>query len=60
MTPREKLVTLHYLNVSKENARQMMLSHKLEKLPVVDDKNNIKGLINLKDLKVDSEFKVLD
>ncbi|CAK73374.1 unnamed protein product (macronuclear) [Paramecium tetraurelia] len=60
MTPREKLVTLHYLDVSKENARQMMLSHKLEKLPVVDDKNNIKGLINLKDLKLDSELKVLD
>lgn len=37
-----------------------MLSHKLEKLPVVDDKNNIKGLINLKDLKIDSELKVLD
>ena len=37
-----------------------MLSHKLEKLPVVDDKNNIKGLINLKDLKLGSDNKILD
>jgi CBS domain-containing protein len=29
-----------------------MIDNKLEKLPVVDDKNNIKGLINLKDLKM--------
>lgn len=37
-----------------------MLNHKLEKLPVVDEKNNIKGLINLKDIKLETESKVLD
>lgn len=60
MTPREKLITLNHLEVSRENAREKMISNKLEKLPVVDDKNNIKGLINLKDLKLGSENKVLD
>lgn len=37
-----------------------MLYHKLEKLPVVDDRNIIRGLINLKDLSEDLENKVLD
>lgn len=39
MTPREKLIVLNENEVTKNEARQRMLSNKLEKLPVVNDNN---------------------
>lgn len=61
MTQRKDLVTITENELSKEKARQLMLSKKLEKLPVVCEKGfYIRGLINLKDLKEDSDRKVLD
>ena len=34
-----------------EQAKDIMISHKIEKLPIVDDKNNLKGLITIKDIE---------
>ncbi len=34
-----------------EQAKQILTKHKIEKLPIVDDKNNLKGLITIKDIE---------
>jgi len=34
-----------------EQAKEIMISHKIEKLPIVDEKNYLKGLITIKDIE---------
>jgi IMP dehydrogenase len=34
-----------------EDAKKLMTAHKIEKLPIVDDKGNLKGLITIKDIE---------
>lgn len=50
MTPRERII---YANegISIEEAREIMLKNRVEKLPIVDNSFNIKGLITMKDME---------
>jgi len=50
MTPFSKLMTIKQ-GASLEDAKEIMHTNKIEKLPVVDDKGNLKGLFTLKDVK---------
>jgi IMP dehydrogenase len=49
MTPADKLITATS-EISIEGARGLFAKHKIEKLPIVDENFNIKGLITKKDL----------
>jgi len=49
MTPREKLVVAKP-GISIEEAKEILKAHKIEKLPLVDEKNVIRGLITMKDI----------
>jgi IMP dehydrogenase len=49
MTPREKLVTAKP-GISIEEAKEILKAHKIEKLPLIDEKNVIRGLITMKDI----------
>ncbi len=51
MTPRGRLVT-RSLSVTIEEAEQIMFGHRVEKLPLVDEENRIRGLITMRDLKL--------
>ncbi len=51
MTPRERLVT-RPPTVSLEEAEQAMFDHRVEKLPLVDEENQIRGLVTMRDLKL--------
>jgi len=48
MTPKEKLIVAPS-NITAEQAREIFKRHKIEKIPLVDDDFNIKGLITQKD-----------
>ncbi len=49
MTPVQKLITAKP-GISIEEAKEVLKSHKIEKLPIVDEKNVIIGLITMKDI----------
>lgn len=49
MTPSENLITATN-EISIEGAKELFAKHKIEKLPIVDENFNIKGLITKKDL----------
>jgi len=49
MTPREKLVTAKP-RISIEEAKEILKAHRIEKLPLIDEKNVIRGLITMKDI----------
>ncbi len=49
MTPRDKLIVADE-NVSLEKAREILAKHRIEKLPLVDSENNLRGLITAKDI----------
>jgi IMP dehydrogenase len=51
MTARARLVT-RPTSVTIEEAQQVMFDHRVEKLPLVDDHNRIRGLITMRDLKL--------
>jgi IMP dehydrogenase len=51
MTPRPRLVT-RSLSVTIDEAEQVMFDHRVEKLPLVDEQNHIRGLITMRDLKL--------
>lgn len=38
-------------NISLDDALRILKSHKIEKLPLVDDENHLKGLITIKDIE---------
>ena len=47
---KEKLVTA-LEGTSMEDAKELLRKHKIEKLPLVDKDNNLKGLITIKDIE---------
>lgn len=49
MTPRNKLVTAP-VGTTISQAEQILQTHKVEKLPLVDDDNRLSGLITLRDI----------
>jgi IMP dehydrogenase len=51
MTPRTRLVT-RPATVTMEEAEQVMFEHRVEKLPLVDTDNRIRGLVTMRDLKL--------
>jgi IMP dehydrogenase len=51
MTPRERLVT-RPPTVPLEEAERAMFEHRVEKLPLVDEANRIRGLVTMRDLKL--------
>jgi IMP dehydrogenase len=51
MTPRERLVT-RPPSVSMEEAERAMFEHRVEKLPLVDEQNRVRGLVTMRDLKL--------
>jgi IMP dehydrogenase len=51
MTPRPRLAT-RPPTVTIEEAEQVMFDHRVEKLPLVDEGNHIRGLITMRDLKL--------
>ena len=55
MTPRDKLIVGHS-DISIAQAKQLMMEHRLEKLPLVQEDNTIAGLITSKDIYIKSEY----
>jgi IMP dehydrogenase len=51
MTPRARLAT-RPPTVTIDEAEQVMFAHRVEKLPLVDERNQIRGLITMRDLKL--------
>ncbi len=59
MTNLEKLIykkVNHYSEVDFEEAKKILKTHKLEKLPLIDETGHIKGLITVKDIEKRLEF----
>jgi IMP dehydrogenase len=54
MTPAERLVTVRE-GASREEAKRLMNRHRLERVVVVDDDFNLRGLITVKDIQKSSE-----
>lgn len=50
MTHEKDLVTAQ-VGVTMEQAQEILRQHKIEKLPIVDEKGNLKGLITIKDIE---------
>lgn len=48
MTPGDRLVTTH--STELDNAKMVLLNNKIEKLPVIDDKGFLVGLVTYKDI----------
>ena len=55
MTPRRKLVTVKE-GTTLESAKELLHKYKIEKLPVVDSKFRLKGLITMKDIEKIEKF----
>lgn len=49
MTPREKLIVAYY-PITLEEAKDILRKHRIEKLPVINDKDELVGLITTKDV----------
>ena len=54
MTPKEKLITVKE-GSSREEVLQLLHTHRIEKVPVVDDQFRLKGLITVKDIQKSTE-----
>ncbi|HIE37411.1 TPA: IMP dehydrogenase [Candidatus Geothermarchaeota archaeon] len=55
MTPKNRLVVAN-TEVSIDEAKRLMQRHRVEKLPIVDDKWVLKGLITIKDLELRGKY----
>lgn len=55
MTPREKLI-VGTADISVADAKNLLVEHRIEKLPLVHDDGTIAGLITSKDIYVKSEY----
>ena len=55
MTPREKVISA-LENVSQQEARETLYTHRLEKLPLVDDKGKLTGMITTKDIEIRQRY----
>lgn len=51
----EKLITAPE-GISMDEAKNLLKKHKIEKLPLVDSKNNLRGLITIKDIEKTIKF----
>jgi len=47
---KENLITAP-VGTTLEEAKQILMQHKVEKLPIVDERNHLKGLITIKDIE---------
>ncbi len=54
MTPRERLVTVKE-HASRDHIQSLLHEHRIEKVLVVDDDFNLKGLVTVKDIQKESE-----
>lgn len=52
---KEKLITAP-VGTTLDKAKEILIKHKIEKLPLVDDKMNLKGLITIKDIEKARQF----
>ena len=52
---KENLVTSH-IGTTLEEAKAVLMKHKIEKLPLVDDKGYLKGLITIKDIEKSVQY----
>ncbi len=55
MIPRSRLIVAHE-GITLDESKEILHKHKIEKLPVVDEKDNLIGLITLKDLEKSQRF----
>ena len=55
MTPKDKLITAKE-EVTLEKAKEILHTHRIEKLPVMDEKGTLKGLITIKDIEKATAF----
>ena len=55
MTPQDKLVTVRE-GAASEQVENLLHQHRIEKVLVVDEANNLKGLITVKDIQKSSDF----
>ena len=55
MTPKEKLITAKQ-GITLEQAKEILHKHRIEKLPVMDTKGILKGLITIKDIEKATAF----
>lgn len=54
MTPRDRLVTVRE-GANKEDVIHLLHQHRLERVLVIDDEDNLKGLITVKDIQKSSD-----
>ncbi len=52
---KENLVTANS-NITMDEALELLKKHKIEKLPLIDDKNHLTGLITIKDIEKSIEY----
>lgn len=52
---KENLVTSH-IGTTLEDAKKILMQHKIEKLPLVDDAGYLKGLITIKDIEKSVQY----
>jgi len=50
MTPREKLITAKK-GITIDEAKALLLEHRIEKLPIIDDEDRLMGLVTIKDIE---------
>lgn len=55
MTPKERLVTVPP-GTNLEDAKRLLHDHRIEKLPLVDEKGRLKGLLTIKDIVKARDF----
>ena len=55
MTPKDRLVTANK-NISLQEAKKILHRHRIEKLPLVDEKFRLAGLITIKDIEKATAF----
>ena len=55
MTPKKRLVTSK-VGTTLSEAKQLLHTHRIEKLPIVDDRGVLKGLITIKDIIKRQDF----
>ena len=55
MTPRERLVTAPH-GVELKEARRLLHQHRVEKLPLVDEQDNLAGLITVRDIETEEHY----
>ncbi len=55
MTPRDRLVTVKS-GTDLEHCKQLFRQHRIEKLPVVDDKGHLHGMITVRDIEKSKAF----